>query len=88
VIGELDATGAVVGLTADHGMNAKVGVIGANLVFHNSFDSGVPSHVHHNKPRLAQTREDGSPKVHFLESILTALGINSRVVRACFCPSS
>lgn len=48
-IGELDKLGAIVGVTADHGMCAK-------------------------------TNADGTPKVQFIESILTDNGINSRVI--------
>jgi phosphonoacetate hydrolase len=48
-LGELDRLGAIVGITADHGMNRK-------------------------------THPDGSPKVQFLETILSENGLGSRVI--------
>lgn len=48
-LGELDKLGAIIGVTADHGMQAK-------------------------------TNEDGSPKVQFIEDLLNAEGIKTRVI--------
>lgn len=48
-LGEIDDTGAMVGITADHGMNAK-------------------------------TEADGSPRVRYLESLLTEAGVDARVI--------
>lgn len=48
-LGELDKLGAIIGVTADHGMQAK-------------------------------TNEDGLPKVQFIEDLLNAEGIKTRVI--------